>query len=605
MDEKFVIDIIRKLTALLSPKELRQAYLLLGMFVASAMFDVAGIASIVPFMAVLASPEIVQSNRWLNAAYTALGFEEPDRFLFFLGVLVFVTLVVAISFKAVTSWAILHFNAMRNYSVSRRLVAGYLGKSYEWFLNRHSAELGKAALSEVQIVVERGMVPVLRLLSNGTVVVAIVLLLIAVDPVLAFLVGGVFGGIYALLYLIFRRLLSRIGDERVTANAARFKVLSETLGGIKEIKLGRLEHGALRSFDSAAKRFSRLQYIAGALGLMPRFALEIISFGGMLLLVLFLMRREEGLGAMLPVISVYTFAGYRLIPSLQMVYTQVTALRFTGPAIQRLYDDFVAIGPEEESVLPPSKKLVPERMISFDNVTYFYPNAEPPALKELSLEIPVQSTVGIVGKSGSGKTTAVDVILGLLRPKTGCLRVDDVDIVPDNLRSWQSNLGYVPQHIFLSDNSISANIAFGRPRKSIDQEAVERAARAANLHDFIVEELPDGYETIVGERGIRLSGGQRQRIGIARALYNEPQVLVLDEATSALDNVTEEVVMDAVHRLGGKTTLVLIAHRLTTVRDCDHIFFLEHGELVGEGTYDDLIANYPRFRALAGNDKTK
>jgi ABC-type multidrug transport system fused ATPase/permease subunit len=257
-----------------------------------------------------------------------------------------------------------------------------------------------------------------------------------------------------------------------------------------------------------------------------------------------------------------------------------------------------------ESVLPSEKKLEPGRSISFNSVTYTYPNAERPALKELSLKIPVRSTVGIVGKSGSGKTTAVDVILGLLRPATGCLRVDDSDIVPDNLGSWQGSLGYVPQQIFLSDDSISANIAFGRPRESIDHEAVERAARTADLHDFIVGELPEGYDTIVGERGVRLSGGQRQRIGIARALYGNPHVLILDEATSALDNVTEEVVMDAVHRLGGKTTIVLIAHRLTTVRDCDHIFILEQGELVGEGTYEDLIANHPRFRALAGEGET-
>lgn len=605
MDDESVIDIIRKLAALLSPKELRQTYLLLGMFVVMAMLDVAGIASIIPFMAVLASPEIVQSNRFLNAAYTALGFEEPNRFLFFLGVLVFVTLVVSITFKGVTNWAILHFNAMRNYSVSRRLVAGYFGKSYEWFLNRHSAELGKAALSEVQFVVEKGMVPVMRMLSNGTVVVAILLFLIAVDPVLAFLVGGVIGGAYTLIYLTFRRLLSRIGEDRVTANAARFKVLSETLGGIKEIKLGRLAHGALKSFDSAAKRFSRTQLIGAALSVLPRFALEIVSFGSILLLILFLMRREEGLEAVLPVISVYAFAGYRLMPALQMVYDQATMLRFTGPAIDRLYDDFAAIEAEDESVLPAPKKLVPERTISFDNVTYVYPNAERSAIKELSLVIPVQSTVGIVGKSGSGKTTAVDVILGLLRPNNGYLRVDDIEIALENLGSWQGSLGYVPQQIFLSDDSIAANIAFGRPRKSIDRQAVERAARAANLHDFIVEELPDGYDTIVGERGIRLSGGQRQRIGIARALYNGPQVLVLDEATSALDSVTEEAVMDAVHNLGGKTTIILIAHRLTTVRECDYIFILEQGELVGEGTYEDLSANHPRFRALAGHGETK
>ena len=226
-------------------------------------------------------------------------------------------------------------------------------------------------------------------------------------------------------------------------------------------------------------------------------------------------------------------------------------------------------------------------------------------MSQLNISIAAQSTVGFVGKSGSGKTTAVDIILGLLKPEAGHLRVDDVIITADNYAAWQKILGYVPQHIFLSDESIAANIAFGVPRKSIDREAVEKAARIANLHDFVEDELPDGYDTLVGERGLRLSGGQRQRIGIARALYHEPKVIVMDEATSALDNMTELAVMEAVHNLDSSTTVILIAHRLTTVRDCDYIYLLEHGQVIGEGSYDELSATHSRFRDLAGEDTSK
>ena len=366
-----------------------------------------------------------------------------------------------------------------------------------------------------------------------------------------------------------------------------------------------MERAALGSFDAAALRFSRTQYISATLGMLPRFVLEVIAFGGILLLVLVLMHRGEGLATVLPVVSVYAFAGYRLMPALQMIYDSATMLRFAAPAIHRLFKSMQEIAVEVKPVQSHAEKIVPRQSIGFKQVTYSYPGADRPALKGLSLSISVPSTVGVVGKSGSGKTTAVDVILGLLQPQIGSLQVDNVDITPDVLPAWQGSLGYVPQQIFLADDSVAANIAFGRLEGDIDRAAVERAARAANLHDFIVEELPEGYDTSVGERGIRLSGGQRQRIGIARALYHEPQVLVLDEATSALDNLTEEAVMEAVRNLGGKTTVILIAHRLTTVRDCDHIFILDRGRLVGEGTFEELSRTHPQFRALAGHGETK
>ncbi len=227
------------------------------------------------------------------------------------------------------------------------------------------------------------------------------------------------------------------------------------------------------------------------------------------------------------------------------------------------------------------------------------PAPSAPRCRGLSLTIPARTTVGIVGGTGAGKTTAVDLLLGLLEPQAGEIRVDGVAVTAGNLRAWQNAIGYVPQQIFLIDDSVSANIAFGQPKRKIDQAAVERAARIAELHDFVTTEMPQGYDTLVGERGVRLSGGQRQRIGIARALYHDPDVLILDEATSALDNLTEKAVMDAVHNLGHAKTIVLIAHRLSTVRDCDTIFMLERGALIAEGSYDELLEHSREFRAMA------
>lgn len=603
---------VRKLIGLLSPEEHRHAYLVLGMIFVMAFLDVVGIASIMPFMAMLASPEVIHTNSFLDAAYTTLGFTDPQKFLFFLGISVFVILVVSISFKAATNWAIAYFSAMRNYSVARRLVAGYLAQPYEWFLNRHSAELGKSVLSEVQVVVDKALMPMMRMIAQGTVIIAILSFLIAVDPLLAFIVGGVMGGVYGLIYLAFRGLLSRIGRDRLAANEARFTVVGEALGGIKEVKVGGLESRWLRRFDSAARRFARTQFVAHVVGLMPRFVLEIVAFGGMLLLLLFLMHRGDGLQAVLPIMAVYALAGYRLLPALQVFYRDLTLFKFSGPALLKIHEDFSehrrALAEEssqDDAAEAPWTPETPRRSIMMDHVTYTYPNATRPALHDLSLTIPARTTVGFVGKTGSGKTTAVDIILGLLQPQTGGLKVDDLEITRENRQAWQRCVGYVPQTIFLTDDSITGNIAFGVPKKEVDREAIEQAARIANLHDFVTSELPSGYDTLVGERGVRLSGGQRQRIGIARALYHKPNVIVLDEATSALDNLTEQAVMDAVHNLGGTATVVLIAHRLSTVRECDYIYILDHGQLIGEGTFEELDASDSRFRALAGQGNIK
>jgi ABC-type multidrug transport system fused ATPase/permease subunit len=290
------------------------------------------------------------------------------------------------------------------------------------------------------------------------------------------------------------------------------------------------------------------------------------------------------------------------MPALQQIYSHLTKLRFSGPALDRLHEDLMTLAPDPGAGLAvqPAVSMGLSRGLQLDEVTYRYPGAPRPALTALSLEVRARSTVGLVGATGSGKTTAVDVMLGLLRPESGQLRVDGTPITPDNARAWRRTVGYVPQHIYLVDASVTANIAFGIPDDQIDHAAVARAARIANLHDFVIRELPAGYGTLIGERGVRLSGGQRQRIGIARALYHQPKVLILDEATSALDNLTEQAVMDAVTNLSGEITIVLIAHRLTTVRDCDRIYLLEQGILTGYGTFEELKETNLRFRAMVG-----
>jgi ABC-type multidrug transport system fused ATPase/permease subunit len=312
--------------------------------------------------------------------------------------------------------------------------------------------------------------------------------------------------------------------------------------------------------------------------------------------VLRLIAYKGNLPEAIPIIALFAFSGYRLMPALQSIYASLTQLRFSGSALDALYEEFT--GFKSTGALTNDKPLALHYRIALEGVSYRYPNKEHPALQSISLEVPRKSIVGLVGATGSGKSTLVDIILGLLTPQTGVIKVDGIPIEENNRRAWRNSIGYVPQQIYLTDDTIMANIGFGLDTKDINQCAVERAAKIACIDDFVKNDLPDGYETRVGDRGIRLSGGQRQRIGIARALYFNPSILILDEATSALDNLTEQDVMRALHDLNEDITIIMIAHRLTTVKNCDLIFFLENGELKSQGSYETLSKINEKFRAM-------
>jgi len=332
---------------------------------------------------------------------------------------------------------------------------------------------------------------------------------------------------------------------------------------------------------------------------MPRFALEAIIFGGMILVALYLMSQSGMVANALPILALYAFAGYRLMPALQQIYNNIIRIRFTIPALDSVYNDLKSLKPYSPSQIQDALPL--NHNITLKNISYNYPRASRTALSNINFSIQARSTVGLVGATGSGKTTTVDIILGLLEPQKGTLEVDGKVIDKHNIKAWQHSIGYVPQQIFLSDDTVAANIAFGIDTKDINHEAVEYASKIANLHEFVVNELPSKYQTTIGERGVRISGGQRQRIGIARALYHKPQILILDEATSALDNLTERTVLEAVHKLRKNITIIMIAHRLSTVKNCDNILLLEKGEVKEQGKFDRLIQIDAQFRATAKN----
>ncbi|AFS52998.1 MULTISPECIES: ABC transporter ATP-binding protein [Leptospirillum] len=593
---------LRQAYALLSPSHRRGLLVLATLMLLSAIFEMAGIASIMPFMSMVADPGIVDHNHWLSLTYHRFGFDSPRSFMIFLGFVVLGVLFLSNLIAALTVWSILRFSFTAGRDLAQKMFSVYLNHPYVFFLNRNSSELVQNTLFEMGRTVNNVLIPLLTILARSTIALSILILLFSVNPSLALVAGTLLGGAYGLVYFGVRKTLARSGQEISRENARRTQVAYETFGGIKDIKILGREKTFFDLFQKPVERYALLQAQTQMISLLPRYALETMAFGGIIGIVLYLLSTGENLSTTLPLISLYALAGYRLMPALQQIFANWSTVRFNISAVERISRDIEALpeNAQKQEVPPPAtRRLSLQTAIELDRVTFHYPGREEAVLDDLSLVIPARTSIGLVGSTGSGKTTTLDILLGLLEPTGGSLKIDGQPVNRTNVRQWQATIGYVPQQIMLLDDTVLKNIAFGIPEQEIDRDKVVQAATLAHLHDFVTSDLREGYDTPIGERGVRLSGGQRQRIGIARALYHEPSVLVLDEATSALDNITENVIMEALNTLARDKTVIMVAHRLTTVRECDTIVVLDRGRVVDSGTYDALLERNDFFRMLA------
>ena len=591
------MEILKKIFFLLNKRERKRWYLLLVMIMIMAFFDLLGVASVMPFITILTNPEIIESNNLIFNLYQFLkkfGIQSNEQFLFIVGLLVFLLLLFSLFFKALTIYAQMRFCHLREYSIGKRLIESYLQQPYSWFLSRNSSDLGKNILSEVNQVISNGIGPMMILIVHSAVTFAIMSLLIFVDYKLAISTFCTLGIAYGLIYNFNRSMLKKIGLLRVEANLSRFKTVSEAFGAIKALKVKGIEKIYVNRFSKPANRYSKYQASAVAIQVIPKYAIEAIAFGGIILVILYMIARGDSFDNAIPILALYAFAGYRLMPALQAIYGAITKLRFAGPSLDILHNHIKNF---KNTNYQKNEIISFKHSISLKEVQYYYPKSQSPALDSINLDIQLGSVVGFIGSTGSGKTTAIDIILGLLEPSDGNLMVDNKIINFNNKRSWQNKIGYVPQLIYLTDDAILSNIAFGLETNFIDVKAVEEASRIANINEFINNQLPDKYQTRVGEGGVRLSGGQRQRIGIARALYNKPDVLILDEATSALDNDTESEVMRALHEIDRNLTIIMVAHRLSTLKKCDKIFIFDDGKVVDSGSYNDLLVRNKDFKS--------
>jgi ATP-binding cassette, subfamily B, bacterial PglK len=594
---------IKKAWALLDIKERRNAVKVLAVMIFGAFASAVMVGSVFPFLSVLSDPGMIDRVAVLSWTYAIGGFSSDYRFLVFLGLTAIGVIIVSNGILILQTWVVSRYTEMRTHAISRRLLAHYLAQPYEFFLGRHSGDMSTNILSEAEKVVQQFLRPLADLFSSTLTVLAVLVTLLLVDPVVASVSIGVFFLIYSGVTLLSRQFVKRMGQVRVTTNERRYRIAGEALGGVKDVKLLGREAAYLDRFSSPSAEMARANIGIAVLAQTPRYAIQIVAFGGIIVLCLALINPEglkdrEALGGVLPIIGLLAFAGQRLMPELQKLYTSLTMITASTATLDRIHKDLTSgNNPQIDRSRPVPLGL--EKSLELDAISYTYPNADRAGLSNLSLTIRAGERIGVVGASGAGKTTLADVVLGLLTPQSGTIHVDGAPITPETSRAWQRSVGYVPQDIFLTDASLSENIALGLAPGEIDQPKIERAAQIARLHNFVMSELPDGYATRIGERGVRLSGGQRQRIGIARALYHDADLIVFDEATSALDNLTEREVMAAMQDLPGDKTILIIAHRLSTVKVCDRIVVMDNGCVADMGTWGELLERNEAFRALA------
>ncbi len=579
------MNIFSKIKQIILPAEQRQMIVLCVFLLFGTVLEIMGVGLVIPAIASMTQPDLATSYPQLEPLLNFLGHPSQVQLIAF-GMLTLIGFyLLKTLFLTLIVWKQNKFTYGLQASLSARLFRGYLQQSWAFHLRNNSAGLISNVTNEVNVFISMVLQPFVLLLTEGSVLLGIIVLLVLLEPLGTLVSISLFGGaIFAFQRTVRARTL-RWGELRQRHDAFRVKNLHQGLGAVKDVKLLGREKDFIAQYgfhNEGSASVNKKQKIVSE---VPRLWIELFAVMALGVLVFVMLFQNKPLDVFMPTLGLFAAAAFRIMPSLTRLLSGVQNFRYGLPVLERL--------PKEISAFQPtpivSKKVFKplETALALESIEYQYFGASTKALSQINLLIKRGMSVGFVGSSGAGKSTLVDVILGLLEPTAGQIKVDGVNI-QTNLRAWQNQLGYVPQTIYLTDDTLRRNIAFGLPEEEIDDKSVLRAIKAAQLDEFL-ETLPEGLETSVGERGIRLSGGQRQRIGIARALYHDPAVLVLDEATSALDTATEKAVMEAVNALHGEKTLLIVAHRVSTVANCDWIYRMEKGKIVDEGSFEHVL----------------
>jgi ATP-binding cassette, subfamily B, bacterial PglK len=587
--------------ALLTSSQRSRFYALQILVVVMAFTEILGVASIIPFMALVGDMSQLQQDTLAAKAYQLSGVTSESQFVFLLGVSVLIMLFISAIISMFTLWRLSMFANVIGSEIADRLYAHYLSQSWLFHAGGSSAQLTKKIAIETRRVTDNLLTPLMLMNARIVFILLMTISIFFFDPIIAITGFSFFGAAYFILYRVIRMRLERNGKNISDVSEQRFRLMNEGFGGIKDILLLGRASNFISRFNKTGVTLANSMGSNVGLSLVPRYFIELLAFGSMISLVLYLIASYDGdLGTILPILSVYALASAKLLPAFQMIYASVSNIKGNISALKSIQQDIIdSMHSESASPKPEVQNYIhPKHQISLEDITFTYPGKKELTLNHINMTIPANSVIGIVGPSGSGKSTLIDILLGLIRPQKGRLMIDSTIIDDQNCRLWQNTIGFVAQSIFLSEGTIAENVAFGISQDKINHEKVQQAIKLAHLDEFL-QSLDQGVHTNVGERGVQLSGGQRQRIGIARALYHEAEVIIFDEATSSLDGITEKMIMEAINNFIGKKTIVMIAHRLKTVQNCDQIFFIDKGQVVDQGTFKELMETNEHFKKMA------
>ncbi|WP_218352560.1 ABC transporter ATP-binding protein [Alteromonas lipotrueiana] len=569
-------------------------------FIFSAALQMGSIGFLAPYITLLSDPSYLETNKYFRMAYELTGADSYLNFLLIYSICVCSIILISNVVASAVLWLSIKFTIDIGSGLQRKLFSAYMKNQYIFFLEKNSSHLITTISGQIPRMVYMVFQPFLQAVSQVILTLFIVIGLIVVDPLLALIAALIVSSVYVVIYFAIRRRAVESGKTVSAVSRSKLKMLTESIKGIREIKLLGAEPWYEREIDKTTKRGLTAQAYIRLSGELPRFIVETIVFSAIIVLGIYLITSGTPQQQIVTTLSFYAMAGYKLLPAAQTIYKAVTSIKGNSSVVDEVWTSFSTASERARKITQKQ-----DTSVSFDgfqrmqlqSVNYHYPNSEVNVISNLNMTLEVNKLVAFVGGSGAGKTTVANLVAGLITPSQGTVEIDGIPLTYSRSRAWQNKIGYVPQSVFIVDDTITSNICFGIPKADIDHERVVEVAKKANLHEFI-EGLPDSYETMVGENGEMLSGGQRQRLAIARALYKQPSILILDEATSALDNITERRILSEINKLTDEMLVIMIAHRLSTVEKCDRIYLFSNGQIEHQGTYQQLLDNSDYFREL-------
>lgn len=560
-------------------------------------FQLLGITSIFPFMKVASEETITTDNHFFNSFYQLFNLETKSQVIIVLGIAIVTFLLISNSLTIYSYWKTTKFSWDVFLSLEERLLNKYFSTRYDFFTETNTSTLLTTLTSEVFQFCTGILVPIIQLVASLILGIALSSVLFLVEPKVTLIAYLFFALFYLFIFFLKKKFLSDSGKRYLGFNRMRYNTINESLSGIKTLKIYGIEQDFLERFTKTSREFSKIPPKVSTIEFFPKYILEIFAFGGIVFVVIYFTSIGKDINSLIPILSLYAFAGYKMIPAFQTVfskYAKITHNKINVDTIhEQLFDQTFVDDLGDE-------KIQFDNQISIENLSFSHLGVNENALNHIDITIPKGSSVAIVGSTGSGKTTLIDLLTGLLRPTNGEILIDGETLNTNNIRAWQNQISYVPQHIFLYDDTIEKNICLGTEEEN-QQDRMQKAAKVAQIHDFI-QTLPDGYQARIGQNGVKLSGGQRQRLGLARAVYRGSKVLILDESTNALDKATENDVLNSIKDFNPGLTLILITHRVSSVKNVDQIILLREGKIQNSGSYDELLESSHDFKGLTDNN---